>query len=242
MKNLLFSAFALLSITAYTQNQIRVEYEMIPYFNPEGSNMGMANVVFLNSNYELIVDDNISSFKYLDKLSNEQPPQEGSVSIQMGSRGAIFKNTGENIYLEEAALGPKNYLIQDSLTVFDWEISKESKNILGFETRKAITTLDDKHKTKITVWYAPKLNFKTGPEKFWGLPGLILELNSGFEYENGGNEGFTYKAVSIEVLKENLPVTKPEKGEKISSQDYKKRIEDFSKKRKEMYSGGVDKD
>lgn len=241
MKNLLFSAFALFTITAFAQNQIRVEYEMIPYFDPGDKSMGMMNMVFLNSNYELIVEDNISTFKFLDKIINQQP-QEGTISIQMGNRGTVFKNTTENTYLEEAALGPKNYLIQDSLTVFNWEISKESKNILGFETRKATVTLDDKHKTKITAWYAPKLNFKTGPDKFWGLPGLILELNSGFKYENGGNEGFTYKALSVEVLQENVPVTKPDKGQKVSRQNYKKLTEEFSKKRKEMYSNGVDKD
>lgn len=242
MKNFLFSVIALFCITAYAQNQIRVEYEMIPYYNPANTNMGMMNVVFLNSNYELIVDDTLSSFNYLDKISNEQPPEEGTISVQMGSRGTVFKNTAENIYLEEAALGPKNYLIQDSLKIFDWEISKESKNILGFETRKATVTLDDKHKTKITAWYAPRLNFKTGPEKFWGLPGLILELNSGFEYESGANEGFTYKALSIDVLKESVPITKPDKGEKVSYQEFKKQKEDFSMKRKKMFSEGVDKD
>ncbi|MFA5620610.1 MAG: GLPGLI family protein [Weeksellaceae bacterium] len=242
MKNILLSIFLLVSTLISAQNQIKVEYELTPYFNPADKSMGMLNVVFLNSNYELIVDENSSSFVFVEKISNEQPRGERVATVQMGSRGTIFKNTADNIYLKEAKLGTKNYLIQDSLRVFDWSISKETKTILGFETRKATAVLDDKYGTKITAWYAPKLNFKTGPEDFWGLPGLILELESGFEYEEGGNEGSIYKALSVEVLKDKVKVEAPSKGEKVSRQEFKELAEQQYNKMMEMYGDGVDKD
>lgn len=242
MKNIFLSILILVSTLIAAQNQIKVEYEMTPYYNSNDKSMGASDITFLNSNYELIVDDNLSSFKYLEKISNEQPRGEGSITVQMGSRGTIFKNTKDNEYLREAMLGTKSYLIQDSLRVFDWNISKETKNILGFETRKAVAVLDDKYGTKITAWYAPKLNFKTGPGDFWGLPGLILELESGFEYEDGGNEGSIYKALSVEVLNDKVKVTAPSKGEKVNRQEFKDLSEQQYKKMMEMYSDGVDKD
>jgi len=31
----------------------------------------------------------------------------------------------------------------------------------------------------ITAWYTPQIPISQGPENYWGLPGLILEINNG---------------------------------------------------------------
>ena len=31
----------------------------------------------------------------------------------------------------------------------------------------------------ITAWYSPEIPVSQGPENYWGLPGLILEVNDG---------------------------------------------------------------
>jgi GLPGLI family protein len=31
----------------------------------------------------------------------------------------------------------------------------------------------------ITAWYTPEIPVNQGPENYWGLPGLILEINDG---------------------------------------------------------------
>jgi GLPGLI family protein len=33
--------------------------------------------------------------------------------------------------------------------------------------------------TVITAWYTPEIPVNQGPENYWGLPGLILEVNDG---------------------------------------------------------------
>src|SRR5690606_18245693 len=196
-----------------------------------------------NSYYELFVSGNESSFEYLEKIRNDQPAESGgfSATVQMGGNGKIYKNTTDKLLLEEASMYGKDYLIKSELTDFKWEISKESKEILGFEVRKATAVLDDEHKTKITAWYAPQLKLKTGPEKFWGLPGIILELESGFEYKDGGSEGFTYKALKIEVLKEPIDIQMPTKGKKVTEEELKEILKVQNEKMMEMYNQGVDK-
>lgn len=31
----------------------------------------------------------------------------------------------------------------------------------------------------MTAWYTPEIPVNQGPENYWGLPGLILEINDG---------------------------------------------------------------
>jgi GLPGLI family protein len=39
--------------------------------------------------------------------------------------------------------------------------------------------LDMPKETIITAWYTPEIPVNQGPENYWGLPGLILEVNDG---------------------------------------------------------------
>lgn len=241
MKRLsLFLWIIFMGTQIFAQEQLKVEYEMIPYYNP--AKKESMQIEMRNSYYELFINGSESSYQYLDKIRNDQPKEGFSATVQMGSRGKIYKNTAENVMLEETSIYGKDYLIEDQLKDFKWNISKESKNILGFEVRKATAVLDDKHKTQITAWYAPKLNVKTGPDKYWGLPGIILELESGFEYEDGGSEGFVYKALKVEVLTTPIDIQVPTKGIKVSSEELEEIVNKHNEKMMEMYSDGVDKD
>lgn len=53
-----------------------------------------------------------------------------------------------------------------------WEISDESKEILGYQCFKATA---DYRGRRWTAWFAPEIPIQEGPWKLCGLPGLILE-------------------------------------------------------------------
>lgn len=42
-----------------------------------------------------------------------------------------------------------------------------------------LDVLDMPKETVITAWYTPEIPVNQGPENYWGLPGLILEVNDG---------------------------------------------------------------
>jgi GLPGLI family protein len=42
-----------------------------------------------------------------------------------------------------------------------------------------LDALDMPKETVITAWYTPEIPVNQGPENYWGLPGLILEVNDG---------------------------------------------------------------
>ncbi|UOX34616.1 GLPGLI family protein [Flavobacterium sediminilitoris] len=85
-----------------------------------------------------------------------------------------------------------------------------------------------KEKT-ITAWYCPEIPINQGPDKYWGLPGLILEVN----------DGTTVLLCSKIILnsKDKVEIKASSKGKEVSQQEYdeivKKKIEEM----KEMYGG-----
>lgn len=92
----------------------------------------------------------------------------------------------------------------------------------NFEIPKEIT---------VTAWYTPEIPVNQGPENYWGLPGLILEVN----------DGKTVILCSKIVLnaKEKVEIKPSKKGKVVSQKEYDetviKKMEEF----REMNRGRV---
>ena len=57
--------------------------------------------------------------------------------------------------------------------LFNWKISDEAKDILGYKTYLATTNYAGRN---YIAYYTPEIPVQEGPYKFFGLPGLILEV------------------------------------------------------------------
>ena len=153
----------------------------------------------------------------------------------------IYKNLQENYSLMDM----DDYFIKDTLHHSGWELSTESKKIGNYTVYKATRTIkpkkaDNEEKSTnflsmvdnepegrvYTAWYTPEIPIPNGPEKFGGLPGLILELHT---------QSTVYLCSEI-VLNPKKPIEiKVPKGKVISQEENEKmrkqRIED-SKRQK----------
>ncbi|MDO5104947.1 GLPGLI family protein [Capnocytophaga sp.] len=120
-----------------------------------------------------------------------------------------------------------------------WEIHDDTKEILGYKVQKATTDSFDTekddffYKGKAIAWFTSEIPIPSGPTRYYGLPGLILEVQ--FEKSNNVwtaknidfNSSYTFK----EFNKEN-EVTKndvvyffhenPKKIKEIQKQNKKK--------------------
>lgn len=87
----------------------------------------------------------------------------------------------------------------------------------------------------ITAWYTPEIPVNQGPESYWGLPGLILEVN----------DGRTTILCSKIVLnaKDKVEIKAPTKGKVISQKDYDetviKKMEEFREMNRGREGGPV---
>jgi GLPGLI family protein len=68
----------------------------------------------------------------------------------------------------------KTYLITDSFRQLQWKITDETREIAGFECKKAVTKICDS--VYIVAFYTEQITVNGGPESFNGLPGMILGL------------------------------------------------------------------
>jgi GLPGLI family protein len=174
------------------------------------------------------------------------------------SGGLKYKNTKDSIVLEETEFFGKNFLISEPGNKPDWKLGSETKTIGNYICYKAtlvkevdaisIASLarrgrgnqsgnntEDKEEEKpktmiVTAWYTPQIPVSQGPGEFWGLPGLILEVNT-------DNTTLLCTEVTMNP-KEKVSLTKPSKGKKVTREEYNTIVKKKTKEMIEQFQGG----
>ena len=67
--------------------------------------------------------------------------------------------------------------------------------------------------TNVTAWYSPQIPISQGPLEYWGLPGLILEVNV-------GNTAMLCSKIVINP-DEKLKIEATQKGKEVTKKEYK---------------------
>ena len=153
--------------------------------------------------------------------------------------GELYKNSQTKKYLKAQEFANKNYIITDVLKNYNWDLTEETKKIGRYSCYKAISITkvtkkelqeyevekakQSKNKTsffnlekpkdkKITVWYNPEIPVSHGPNQYWGLPGLIMEVNE--------NNLIILCSKVILNPKDKKSIKAPKKGKVISQNAY----------------------
>jgi GLPGLI family protein len=107
----------------------------------------------------------------------------------------------------------KTYVVEDSLRKPVWKVMNQIKDVNGYICMKAETT-DPIRGQKIAAWFAQDIPVPAGPERYFGLPGLIMELDI--------NEGdVILEAVKVELKPVDKELALPKtKGKKIKDTEY----------------------
>lgn len=119
----------------------------------------------------------------------------------------------------------QTYLIQDSARNLEWRITEETRDIAGFECRKAVTKICDS--VYIVAFYTDQILVSSGPESFGGLPGMILGLAV-------PRLAITWFATKVEMsTPSSIQLNPVQKGKKTTwaklSSDMQKAIKDWGK-------------
>jgi GLPGLI family protein len=117
------------------------------------------------------------------------------------------------------------YLIKDSLRNLEWRITDETREIAGFECRKAVTKICDS--VYVVAFYTDQIAVSSGPESFGGLPGMILGLAV-------PRLSTTWFATKLELVEPTAAQMNPvQKGKKVNwvqlNAELKKGFKDWGK-------------
>lgn len=139
----------------------------------------------------------------------------------------IKRNFEKNTEYDVIEMLGKTYIIEDSLYMPDWKIHNDLKEVAGHICMRAFWEDTIKHQ-KVVAWFAQDIPHSGGPERFCGLPGLILEVDL-----NDGALIITADLIETKKLTTEMDLPKKLKGKKIKEADYQDILKKFIKEKRE---------
>ena len=195
---------------------------------------------FLEKTYTLSFNKSESAFKENVKL--DAPGTSGPSWGRSNGQGSIYKNLKDKKMIEDTEQFSKRFRIVEDMEIPQWEMTGETRQIGQYTCYKATmvkvdNTIDwgsifsrrgrnnqkkDSTKVKeekpaiktqiVTAWYTPQIPVSAGPADYWGLPGLILEINAGRT---------TMLCTEIVINPENsIEIKEPSKGKEVSRDEF----------------------
>ena len=172
------------------------------------------------------------------KLDKPEATDGMSISISFSSAGKKYLNVKEKSSVVEDEIFGKEFLVVERLVKPEWKLIDETKKIGDYNCFKAELTIPVSEKQKndydeflkkeekkpalfkmdkpedkvVTAWYSPEIPVSFGPDNYWGLPGLILEVN------DGDNMLLCSKVVL--GTKEKTKIKAPNTGEKVTQKKF----------------------
>lgn len=186
--------------------------------------------------YTLTFNKEASIYKEDEQLSAPQPAGMQVVMVNVGGSDVLYKNTKEGRFTNQNESFSKLFLIKDTLKPLDWKVTGETKNIGEYTCYKATLTRErEVIKTSFsyngtkdeeeeedttpemeeyitTAWYTTQIPVNNGPSNYYGLPGLILEIND-------GRQTLICSKIVLNP-KKKIEITEPKKGQEITQEKY----------------------
>jgi GLPGLI family protein len=203
----------------------------------------------MEQNYILSFNQTESTWKKEESLGGGPATASAGGAVFMvatgGEGSTLYKNIADQSFLEEQDMMGKAYLVKDMLEPVEWVLSEETKKVGNYTVQKAsytrivdskrfstgMTEMENvKDTLQVTVWFTPEIPVSHGPENFFGLPGLILEVQ---------NQGRTLICEKIELNPSANPVVieRPSKGKEITQAEFRTVQEEGMKQMMNRYQG-----
>lgn len=202
------------NITISQENKVYVAYEI--------TNLSVGKPIYVKA--KLFIDDKVSLYtidpkdtKYAKNEKAVYQEKDNSIKriIYKSSKNNFFLVTDKNKDSIKQTSGSESYrfIINEKIHPFQWSITNETKLIGKFECKKATTYFRGRN---YIAWYSPEIPINSGPWKFSGLPGLILEL-----YDS--NKLFSWKTQTIKYpynAKISMEIPNEATLKKVALKDY----------------------
>jgi GLPGLI family protein len=147
----------------------------------------------------------------------------------------LTRNFEKSTFFNAIEMLGKVYIVSDSLKAPDWKILNDLKEVAGHVCMNASLN-DTLLKQKIIAWFALDIPVQAGPDRFWGLPGLILEVSI-----NSGAKTMVAETIDMKTLTTEFDLPKKIKGKQMNQTAYLAVIKKFldDKRKAEEFPWGM---
>jgi len=178
-----------------------------------------------------------SAIKSKFEISDEKAPSKEEDDTYASRKETYYltRDFSKNTLFDAIEMLGKVYLVSDSLKTPDWKILNDMKEVAGHICMNASLNDTLMHQ-KIMVWFALDIPVAAGPDRFYGLPGLILEVNI-----NNGAKIMVADKIEMKTLTTEFDLPKKLKGKQMNNDAYLAVIKKFldEKKKEEEFPWGM---
>ncbi|MDJ1469867.1 GLPGLI family protein [Cytophagaceae bacterium DM2B3-1] len=168
----------------------------------------------------LYFNDKSSKYTYSDEKSAESSGYDWRKEQYV-----VKRDFEKNTMVDIIEMVGKTYIIEDSLGTQNWKIMNDLKDVAGHICMKAMKE-DTVKKQKIVAWFAQDIPSNIGPERSYGLPGMILALDI-----NDGTVTIEASRIENKKLTQELDLPKKMKGTKLTETAYENMLDKFIKEK-----------
>lgn len=166
---------------------------------------------------------------YYTYESPEEQSEDGTYSWR-NDQMVVTRDFENGKLLEVHETLGKTYVVEDSLKFSKWKILNEIKDVSGYICMKA-STYDPVKRQNIVAWFTTDIPVSAGPEKFGGLPGMILEINI-----DEDAIVYTPSLITLAAMQEIPKLPKKLKGKKVTVDFLNKETEEYIKQQEAMHN------
>ncbi len=194
-------------------NTLRVEYtrkvDVPELAGLGGQNVQMVNAGQLEEKHFILYSEGAESAFVEGKMVKDEQ------KIEVKGVGAIYLNLENGVKLTWSDMVGDAILVKtDSIKPQAWKLGEEAKTILGKPCRKATCTLANGQ--ECIAWFCEEIPATVGPSGYFGLPGLIMELQVA---------RLIYKAEKVEYLSDKVAIVPPPSDKAVTQAEYMKRLQ-----------------
>ncbi len=230
MKNLqLLALLFCCQIMLAQTNDYKITYKR---FLSYGQKLQRDAILYVKENQPTVMHNSMASTVELEKRETiKKEPSPNAVSSEVIKKYLDLKEFSysnfpdtyikvdqqNNINTAIDFMGTKRgFIVIDDNLKYTWQITTETKQVQNYTCYKATTTFRG---NTFEAWFTPEIPINVGPWKWYGLPGLIVEV-----YDLEKKE--IYLLEKIEKLTEEIPFPS-EKLKTVSLKDFVIEKDDF---------------
>jgi len=181
-KYLLLFTFYFLLFSSHAQTQffstVKIEFEktiaqhaMMKELDPEWYEFAKDHTPVTSLSYFDFIGDSAHS---VYRPGRDNGSTQRNWFTELGAKNVVYTDYRKSSSITQKPVYEETFLVQDSLLKIKWKITPDTRNIAGFQCRKAIGILFDT--VAVFAFYSEELMIPGGPEGIHGLPGMILGM------------------------------------------------------------------